>query len=143
MSVGDKIWNKGYEAGKRAKIRKLQAKLKEKDELLFAYESVNAPINPLFVKNKQLREEVKRLKEALKRLNSGAAIYLPGIIPEKIRPEFRARSRFIDLVLDGKRIQEAEKQAYREVVDSTNQILDQPLKNFLVNLPILIFLEEN
>ncbi len=34
----------------------LKAELKKKDELLFAYESVKAPVNPLLAENKRLRE---------------------------------------------------------------------------------------
>ena len=37
----------------------LEAKLKAKDELLFAYESVNAPVNPLLSINKDLERRLK------------------------------------------------------------------------------------
>ena len=38
----------------------LEAKLKAKDELLFAYESVNAPVNPLLSINKDLLEACEK-----------------------------------------------------------------------------------
>lgn len=43
----------------QAEVRQLEAKLKEKDELLFAYESVNAPVNPLLSINKDLERRLK------------------------------------------------------------------------------------
>ncbi len=39
-----------------ANYEDIQAELKKKDELLFAYESVKAPVNPLLAENKRLRE---------------------------------------------------------------------------------------
>ncbi len=43
------------------KIEQLEAKLEAKDELLFAYESVNAPVNPLLAINKDLRTACETL----------------------------------------------------------------------------------
>lgn len=43
-------------------IDELQAENKRKDELLFAYESVHAPINPLFAENKELKRKAKIIK---------------------------------------------------------------------------------
>lgn len=58
--------------GVQVEFSELQAENTRLNELIFAYESVNAPINPLFVelnkakeKNKQLREGVKRLATQL------------------------------------------------------------------------------
>ena len=53
-------------SGARQMRKALEAKLKEKDELLFAYESVNAPVNPLLSINKEL---LVASEDALKKLN--------------------------------------------------------------------------
>jgi len=48
---------------------RLEGENKQKDELLFAYESVRAPINPLYAENKRLKEQIgswaKSIDEAL------------------------------------------------------------------------------
>ncbi len=40
-------------------ILNLKAELKKKDDLLFAYESVKAPVNPLLAENKRLKEKLR------------------------------------------------------------------------------------
>ena len=44
-------------------IERQASELKAKDELLFAYESVNAPINPLLAENKELKAKIDKLVE--------------------------------------------------------------------------------
>ena len=51
----DRLLNEAEE-----QILKLKAELKKKDELLFAYESVKAPVNPLLAENKRLRAELEQ-----------------------------------------------------------------------------------
>ncbi len=70
---------------------------------------------------KKLQDELKRLKDALERLATGEAIYVPGTIPVSIQPEWQARRRFIKLVLEGKEVKEAEKIAYEERRKETEQ----------------------
>jgi len=70
----------------------------------------------------------ERLEEALKRLNSGAAIYVGGYIPMTMRPELKARYRFTELVLEGLSVKEAEEQARNEARIETQHNLDQALK---------------
>ena len=53
------------------KIELLEAKLKAKDELLFAYESVNAPVNPLLAINKDLRDACKMVSNSIFRDRDG------------------------------------------------------------------------
>ncbi len=43
-------------------ILNLKAELKKKDELLFAYESVKAPVNPLLAENKRLEEVLDEIE---------------------------------------------------------------------------------
>ena len=56
-----KDFTKVYDENARLKAEntKLEAELKGKDELLFAYESVRAPINPLYAENAELKAELK------------------------------------------------------------------------------------
>ena len=44
----------------QAENTKLKEELKGKDELLFAYESVRAPVNPLYAENERLKKALKR-----------------------------------------------------------------------------------
>jgi len=44
----------------QAEIDKLETELKGKDELLFAYESVRAPVNPLYAENAKLKRKLKK-----------------------------------------------------------------------------------
>jgi len=44
-----------------AMVTKLRAELKGKDELLFAYESVRAPVNPLLAKNVTFKEFIRHV----------------------------------------------------------------------------------
>ena len=48
-----------------AMVTKFLAELKGKDELLFAYESVRAPINPLYAENVRLKADIKKLTDEL------------------------------------------------------------------------------
>lgn len=48
------------------RIEQLESEIAKKDELLFAYESVHAPVNPLLAENKRLRERIKELEQAEK-----------------------------------------------------------------------------
>ncbi len=52
----------GSMSAMRKEISQLEAKLKAKDELLFAYESVKAPVNPLLSINKDLRIALEEAK---------------------------------------------------------------------------------
>ena len=80
-------------------IFKLQAELKAKDELLFAYESVKSPINPLCAENAKLKELVKIKNEFLvayrlrpSRMNRN--------VPEKVWSRFE-KLRELDTALKG------------------------------------------
>ena len=55
----------GFDEDREEKIEQLEAKLKAKDELLFAYESVKAPVNPLLAINKDLREACDKVRDWL------------------------------------------------------------------------------
>lgn len=77
--------------------------------------------------NTKLQANLARLREAMERLNSGEAFYVGGMIPVSMRPELRARSRFIDLVLEGKQVEDAGKQASQEQSQKTKDLLDQIL----------------
>lgn len=80
-------------------------------------------IKQLRVENKGLQAEVERLKEALERLASGEAMYIPMVIPKTIRREMIARGRFIELVLKGEEPKKAAKQACDEQAAKTEQAL--------------------
>jgi len=56
-----KDFTKVYDENARLKAEntKLKEELKGKDELLFAYESVRAPVNPLYAENAKLKAELK------------------------------------------------------------------------------------
>ena len=58
-----KDFTKVYDENARLKEEntKLKAELKGKDELLFAYESVRAPVNPLLAKNVTFKEFVRHV----------------------------------------------------------------------------------
>ena len=45
----------------------LKVELKKKDELLFAYESVKAPVNPLLAENERLREVLRKIADQANR----------------------------------------------------------------------------
>ena len=57
-----KDFTKVYDENARLKAEntKLKEELKGKDELLFAYESVRAPVNPLYAENERLKKALKR-----------------------------------------------------------------------------------
>lgn len=76
-----------------------------------------------------LEADNKRLKSALKRLTSGEAFYVPMVIPDEIRPELIARSRFIELVLNGEEPNKAAKQAGREEAEKVEQVLKEKHEN--------------
>ncbi len=48
-----------------SEINKIVAENKKKDKLIFAYESVRAPINPLLAANKELKERIEFAVEYL------------------------------------------------------------------------------
>ena len=52
-----------YAEAQAKEIKRLDAELKAKDELLFAYESVKAPINPLLAQLKAKDELLNKIKE--------------------------------------------------------------------------------
>lgn len=79
-------------------------------------------------KASNVQAELKRLKEALERLNSGAAIYVGGAIPINRQAEHQAKRRFIELILAGKSVKDAEKQSRKEAIDKTRRGFDQALK---------------
>jgi len=58
-----KDFTKVYDENARLKEEntKLKAELKGKDELLFAYESVRAPVNPLYAKNVTFKEFIRHI----------------------------------------------------------------------------------
>ena len=59
LAVGNELTRRDLQ------IKQLEAKLKAKDELLFAYESVNAPVNPLLAINKDLRDACKMVSGSI------------------------------------------------------------------------------
>ena len=58
----------------QAENTKLKEELKGKDELLFAYESVRAPVNPLYAENAELKAELKTKDEEIVRLTKIVAL---------------------------------------------------------------------
>ena len=64
------------------RLDRAEARLKAKDELLFAYESVNAPVNPLLSINKELLEACEAMKKVWWMV--GNRITLAGTLPAQI-----------------------------------------------------------
>ena len=78
----------------------------------------------LATQRKKLGAGNKRLRKALKRLKSGEAMYVGGMIPKgRLRQEFLARYRFITLVLEGVDVKNAAEQAGDEQHQKTLQAL--------------------
>ena len=65
--------------------KSLETELKKKDELLFAYESVKAPVNPLLAENKRLREMV--VEERLPNFCTGIECGCAGRVEEARKKE--------------------------------------------------------
>ena len=74
----DRLLNEAEE-----QILNLKAELKKKDELLFAYESVKAPVNPLLAENKRLKAKNEELRQGI--INDRDDVVL---VPKKIYDQF-------------------------------------------------------
>lgn len=96
------------------------------NDLVFAYESTNYPVNPLFEKVKTQAERIETLEAALQRIQTWAIAYPLDVFPKpdlkKVREVLEAADMTLDAISAG---------AMRHVLSGVQDIVEQVLKGKL------------